>query len=492
MIRKNSITASIGIADEYAVKGLVVSALPGTVLYESNRFVQQAVLSSFDQPYIPASVGAETDYYEHFADWAETTSTGDHTRQTLHDQFHDHVVQTLTQSVLKHIGYAKNVVKPVIMDYVEKVQTQLQATTPPSAASQFTIECLDLPDVLSELDFKEVLRPYKGRSALKPSATITLTAKSDDELLALLQWGEQGIDASLIAWYTRKGPAWFQTVWQSFFAVPGDGTPVLTADTVLGMNPFDRADIGLTLYLWSRRLYDEVDSGVKGLSLASYQAKIAEIRDFGGTLLDEAMRRLSLYDQNQTLVVDTIPNRKLLRVYGAAYRNWLEGGGAPELLFGLLLTGRRVFNRASIDELIPELKQRWQTFVMFHNAAESNRAFDVFKSILTSQFEQSLLEPMRDEQAFIERTPQYHDTVRRKFNEELNQLSSTGMKCLNRTALKLLCRSRFYYTGAEAILSDIQDAADMNPDIDVREAALLATIHYVTDYVADQLTLVRE
>jgi hypothetical protein len=71
------------------------------------------------------------------------------------------------------------------------------------------------------------------------------------------------------------------------------------------MNPFDRADMGMAIYLWSRRLYDEVDATSSGLNLAGYQSRCAEWRDFGGGLLDESIRRIGLYDQNQTIVVDT-------------------------------------------------------------------------------------------------------------------------------------------------------------------------------------------
>jgi hypothetical protein len=55
-------------------------------------------------------------------------------------------------------------------------------------------------------------------------------------------------------------------------------------------------------------------------------------------------------------------------------------------------------------------------------------------------------------------------------------------------ALHIICQCRFYYTEAEFILSEIEEIGKQNPGIDVREAALIATINYLVDYLCDQIT----
>jgi hypothetical protein len=495
MIHSNNLLVGVGIAEAYADKGLVISALPGTVISELDRLAYGSLqANALDYTQLLDLKGEDQEYVR-FANDIEVMSGGSLDNATLHDQFQDSVLDTIIKAVQKHIGFAKNVVKPIVVEYAQGVRERLQAAVPPSAASQFTVEVVDIPEILQELSFLEALKPYKGKAAIKPNDNLPLGEKTDDELLALLQLGEAGLDGFITAWYSRKGSAWFQKVWLSFFR-PKDvivaNAGYYTTDEVLGMNPFDRADMGLAIYLWSRRLYDEIDASSQGLNLAAYQARCAEWRDFGGGLLDESIRRIGLYDQNQTMVIDTLPTRKLIRVYGTPYRLWLEGGGSPEILFGLLLSGKRLFNKAAIDQDVNELKQRWHTYVLFHNAAENNRSFDMFKDILRVQFETSIGGIMEGEKSFIDKTPHYYDIVRSKFEAELKGLKADSMQCLDTTAMVLMCRSRFYYTQAESILKDIQQAAALNQDIDVREAALLATINYVTDYVADQLTLTKE
>jgi len=501
MIHESCLLAGVGIAEHFAEKGLIVGSLPGTVINELDKMSSSAILEQFSIAMPPINLGDEADAYRNYASIASNSLSGNLDNPSLHDNLQDDVIELISKAVLKHIGFAKNVVKPVIVDYVDQVKEQLQNAVAPSATSQFNVDVMDIPDILQSNELLDLLKPYQNKPAALKASPMALGEKTGEELLALMQWGDSSADTAITAWYTRKGNDWMQTVWNTFYRPTGSiqSTPTLTIEAVLALNPFDRADVGTALYLWGRRLYDEVDTGASGMNLQQYQAQVAEIRDFGGCLIDESLRRIAFYNTSETLVIDTqasgisfADRRKQIRVYGPVYYNWLQAGGSPELLFGLLLTGRKVFTKASINELIPELQQRWHTFVLFHNAAESNRSFDLFKQILATQFEISLDDLMEGEKLFISQTPQYYDTVRSKFKDQLQALTPTAMSSLDHAAMVLLCRSRFYYTQAECILTDIQRAAEVNPDIDVREAALLATINYVSDYVADQLTLLKE
>lgn len=55
--------------------------------------------------------------------------------------------------------------------------------------------------------------------------------------------------------------------------------------------------------------------------------------------------------------------------------------------------------------------------------------------------------------------------------------------------MEIITRSRFYFTDAEMVLSYMEQAAAINPSIQPSEAALLAVIEYVADYLADQMTV---
>jgi hypothetical protein len=217
MIHSNNLLAGVGIAEAYADKGLIVSALPGTVLSELDRLAYGSLQANALDFATPIDLQEENQQYASFAEDIEAMSGGSLDSATLHDQFQDNVLDTIIKAVQKHIGFAKNVVKPIVVEYAQGVRERLQAAVPPSAASQFTVEVVDIPEMLQEMSFTESLKPYKGKAAIKPSDNLPLGEKSDDELLALLQLGEADLDGLITGWHSRKGNEWFQKVWASFF-----------------------------------------------------------------------------------------------------------------------------------------------------------------------------------------------------------------------------------------------------------------------------------
>ena len=93
----------------------------------------------------------------------------------------------------------------------------------------------------------------------------------------------------------------------------------------------------------------------------------------------------------------------------------------------------------------------------------------------------------KEEETFAQTTPNYIAAVNANFESELANIRSGDLDNIYMLAMKLVCRSRFYYTDAEIILCDIEEARRVNPNIDVREAALIATANYVFDFIADQM-----
>lgn len=56
-------------------------------------------------------------------------------------------------------------------------------------------------------------------------------------------------------------------------------------------------------------------------------------------------------------------------------------------------------------------------------------------------------------------------------------------------ALELVAGIRFDYTPAKMILTDIDQTLKSSPDVDVREAALVAAANYLALYLAGQISI---
>lgn len=487
MINTEGVLSAVALADLLAEKGMTVVAKPNTVLSELVRFTNMELAPLFTG----SAQGADQTGYANLAAMAHNVTAGTLEEPSTHTRFMDGATADIGKAVISHISFARNIVKPLVIDYAEGVTQHLANFAPPSAADQFCVEVVDLPELLEDESFVDTLTRYAGKSILRPDAIPALSAKASDELLALMLMGDKDADEAIAAWYTRKGEGFFLNIWENFFRNRQEANPqkLMSYDEIQAEDVFLRADYGLAMYLMAHKLYDSVDDAVQGVSLNAYRNIIAQTRDFAAALITASLLKITAYAKSRILVVSSNPDARCIKVFGTVYRPWLEQGGSPETILGLLVSEKRLSTQSAIDEIQQALLKQWKTHVVFHNTLESNKQFAYFKEALRVKFRALMLTLSAEETRFVDSTKDYVDKVNTLFTKELDSLKSSDMDNVHATALRLVCRARFYYTDAELILSDIIEAGRVNPDIDVREAAGIATMNYIFDYLSDQMSL---
>lgn len=482
MIQKESILTAIGFAEMLAANNQVVVAKPSTVVAELVKRTNEDILANGEN--FDAQI---------FASDVEHITSGGLEAPSQHDLFSDEVIDQISKAVLNHINFAKNIVKPLVVDYAEGVMQYLQNFQYPSACDQFNIVVADLPELLEDESFVDSLKKYVGKTILKPETMPSLGRKAPEDLLAMMLIGDREADQAITAWYSRLGNDFFMNLWENLFRAEQPDRAILSYvgyDEILSFDVFERSDYALALYLLANKLFDVVDEGVEGVNLNAYRNIIAETRDFAASVLTNIVARVEGFEKTKLLVISNDSVKQQAKVYGKVYRNWLASGGCVETILGLIVSNRAVTTQVAVDEIRPYLLETWKTHSAFFTAAESNKRFDYFKDALVVKFKEIMQNLSAEEREFTDSTTDYMIAVDRRFVEELNKLRSVDMGDLYSVALKLVCRARFYYTDAERILSDIVEIAKINPDVDVREAALVATINYVADYVAAQMSVV--
>ena len=480
MIQKENILTAVGLAEMLAERGQTVLAKPSTVVAEMVKLTNQDVL------------GHSRDDFTIYAENVENLTTGTLDVPSQHDMYIDSVRAQIGKAVRSHISFAKNVVKPLVVDYAEGVIQYVNEFKYPNACDQFSVVVADLPELLEDEGFVDTLNKYVNKSIITPEKRPSLGKKTGEELLSLMLTGDREADQAITAWYSRLGNDYFVNLWENTFRSNETDREILSYvgyNDILSADLFAKTDYALAIYLWATKLFDVVEDGMAGMSMAGYQECIAQTRDFAGALLTNSISRTSGYESSKILVIGMEPEKQTAKVFGKVYRNWLASGGTVETILGLIVSGRSVTTQVAVDEVRPQLLAAWQTHSTFFTAAESNKRFDYFKDALIVKFKQLMQNLTAEEREFTDSTTDYMVSVDKRFIVELEKLRSNEMDDVYGVALKLLCRSRFYYTDAEAILSDIVEAAKANPNVDVREAALIATLNYVSDYVAAQMTL---
>lgn len=484
MIDKKAALASIGLADHFSDKGMIVTAAPNTVLSELVRLSNNELISVVGE----RNVTDETDIlpYEELAANLAMFTQGSLEQPSLHDQCLDNVVNDISKAVSVHISYAKNVVAPTVLAFKDNIQAELDKLQHLDPSAEFTIEIADIPAILRDKTFTSILSRYESKTPIPPESNVQIN-KDLNDILALLPYGEAESDTLIQQWINTKNQEFFLKVWNSFFGYV-DGAPYYHVEDTLSLDVYESCDLGLALYLIANKLYNS-EPLMDNIQLADYQNRLAQIRDYGGALVQKALVKSELTERNKIMVLQLLPEKKLCKVAGQLYRDWLAKDGRPEYILGMLISGNRYLTAESIDDNKEQLLEQWTSYVTYYNAAENNKKFSLFRDTLELVFNSMLNDLSEQEKEFELNNPTFRTNVAKYLKEELAHIKMQDLSDLNRIALKLIARVRFYYTSAYKILSAIEQASIINPNIEVREAALLATIEYVVDYIAEQMSL---
>lgn len=498
MLRNDTFKTAIPYASALAAQGIGLNVIPGTILGELVRF--SAPAWEWDGPNgqttettraNPAGYPLETpEDIEVWAAYMTTAANGTSDNPSQHTVQMEQLTKQLAGVITTHISYAKNVVKPEVLELADAIQSYMDNNKPISATDKFNIKAQFIPAVLKDDSFLDTLSDYKNRPALEPEGRFSFAAKTSEELTQLAMTGNARTDKLITEWLLTKEENFLKAVWEEYFTSV-EGSRVIYDTLKNSIDPFERCDVALAYYLLSRKLIDDVQES--SLSLSDYKNKASQYRDYSGSILVTCLSKIATMLKNNVLVCQIRSYDKTLCVNGELYGNWLAEGGSVEVLLGLLISGESVTMRTLIDQKAEEYKRRWSQFESLHRLSEQNNSVNYYRHFVLNKFTDLYKEMDPVETEFVQKNSAYVDGVFKNVKEYLDGLTAKDFANINHheLALLLIAKYRFAFTSAYQLLSDINRAGQINPNADVREAALLATINYVTDYLFDQMSIVR-
>lgn len=402
-----------------------------------------------------------------------------------HSRAIDEYVSEISRSVTAHISYAKNVVKPAVIEMAENVQKSLSQTR--AASAEFNIKIVDLPMPMQNSSFEDAVSSYSEKTLLDPETDLNLGEMTTEQLLALIQTGSSQQDTDIGLWFAGLSSDLIACVWGNIFRdFKASKPPCIKKISELLLDKKTGVDAALLTYLAARKLFEEIPEGT-GVSLPVYKNKVAQIRDYSGIVLFREYSRYNASLKNGSLILSTDVNRKSVNVNGVVYREWLKTGGSNEVILGMLVSNQNLFNTNLINEKASKFKDAWNTYEQYSITEQRNSSFNTFKQALKLSFSAGMANMSPEETALKEEKPEMFAQIDTYFSDELALIRTNDMHDVNLTCMKLVCRSRYFYTSAEKILQSINDAMHANPNMNIRDAAAVAAIEYITDYVSDQI-----
>lgn len=497
MISENSFSIAVPSAAVIAAAGKVAVAKPGTLISELVRLSVPVEMKDGNG----ATVQTTSEQKNPIQDWdtpsgygyqVEYVTSGNPENPSLHTLEQDGYIADISKAVTKHVAHAKNNVRPLVSAFAEALQAYLTSAKPKEASEAYNIRTLRLPALLKDESFLDTLKGFKDTSILTPDVSLALEGKTKEELAEMVMMGHDRTNKLIAEWLSHKDDVFLLRIWANFFCKSGNSNSdvVLSAlqyEDLSRMNAFDKADHALAILLLANKITSDVQES--GLSLAAYKNICSQYVQYASAMLVDAMVKLDLAIRTKQLIIEKNTLKQEIAVNGEVYPQWLEAGGSPEVLMGAMVANGSGSSQAMIDEKKEEYLRQWNSFATFFRTKEQNAAFSYVKGFIETHFAQSLAESEETEAEFIIRTPNFKETVVAAAQVALDNMKVTDLQDPFAVALLFVAKIRYYYTSSYQILSDIEEVRKVNPNADVREAALLAVINYVSDYVADQITL---
>jgi len=485
MINKETAASAIQLSLSMAAQNKVVSSVAGTPLadlvaitIDSNRFATIDVLSDDSSDTVNEFLLSNASTLEH-----TTSGLGD--VLSNHDVSMDSYIRSISAAVRNHISFAKNVVAPAVLTMASEVIAMMG--TKKSVASDFSIEVKYLPAPMVNGGFEDSIAKYSGKARFPPENKLRLDDMSFEQLVELIQTGSAAYDKTVAEWLGTKPAKFWTNLWCNVFMGRSCELTSENFDIVdLFKDSKKYIDEALFVYLVARKLYSSPPEKTD-MSLSRFKEVMSQHLTYAADKLLGAIKGAGDNFKNGTLVNDINRSQKSVVVNGNVYTGWIELGGTNEVLLGLLVTNDNFFSVVKIDENRQNYLDSWNTYEHMSELAEKNKSFVNFKQYLTIAFGNSMNNVSQTEHDVVAAMPMVSENIVNYFAENMRMLAIKDMSDVQEVCLRLMTRSRFYYTDAEKLLRGINEAIRINPNIDVRQAALMSMIEYVTDYVVDQM-----
>jgi len=428
----------------------------------------------------------------------EYTSTGEVTVHnnkkeyvsSSHDNYIDNYTIDLTKIVTGYISFSRNVVNKevtLLSDMIKEALTNYSFKEP---EDYFKVTWYKLPTLFSGIVASEIIRDEYTGKYFKDSINLDVLNTEEFKLDTYLLIGDSDEDKEITSW------------------IAGIGIDKVKGYIYGDVNEYDLAikdllEYSFVNYLFYRNLVERKDLNV-GLNSLSINTKGVGCRDYYASkfkiayeLYQRDIRVGKLIGSNNDIGFSFYnETEKEVTIFQDSFDKLAEGGGGIEMLFGYMCSVESS-NDITVDKLLSNSDKWlnvWKNTRSLYVIYMNNSRLDIFKRVAKEvYYSQCKAEISRDqdENEYIISHVGFLEETIKLGNEYIDSIHSDDLDKLDTICLELVARIRFRYTNAYEILKDMVSVLESNKDISVNEAALYSVIAYLTEYMAQQMDVVR-
>lgn len=426
---------------------------------------------------------------------------------------HNLAIQSLADNIAPHVrahvNFTRNVVVPIINTFENDARVFLSHATQQDPSVDFNILVGTVPEIVFDSSFRAL---GKGLDAVvnanevkvSPLSVIFEASLADEVAAGAMSLGSDRLNALLVQSGLTK--EMLKSVFLENFTTANVkeviktdffGRPVQpNMQTGFYFSQYDlrRGDLyhslklSLAYYLLVLWLMNnEKPSSAK--TTAAYMSDLSDQEDAAAVTLTLSIENIRRQVETGVMVTSVKTSEKTITVHQALYGDYLNEGGRPEALLGMLAGGNVFFSKNQVLEKQADLTRSWNEYLTIRTSQDLIKVRTDFIGWVHSYMANSIVELTPAEEEYLKEVPALRDEILKRVDEQMLYLSHTAHEDIAHTALHVVAKARFYYTAAYSILSEMQQVARANKDADPREAANIATMIYVLDYLRDQVTV---
>lgn len=411
-----------------------------------------------------------------------------------HDVVMDDLVDVISDTVRGNLDLARNTINPIAKEVAQEVEEYIQNAESVNR-THVSIVPVQYASIWNSPVLSEMVARYSETAFREVNVRVGIPLENDfyhsdsfdkDAFFEMLKTGASRFDQELKAFIDDTD---YVVLLEAFRGVFSDnpamrarvlGDSVRSTDILSNRSMVDRA---LLVHLMARRFLQEPVEGVK-LPLEEYRAYMADIVSQTGRVIFAIMEKREA-NINRRQLVATWPYGKdrlgqehtYIYVNGDVYGAWLEAGGEPDAIIGSFVSDQERGYTQLINESARYCKE-WERQARVLGTTQRlnrfNHGVEGMRLAIARQINDL------DESV----VPVSREILHKRLEENLGKLYGNFYENIYVYARKLVCDTIFPHTLGLKILCAIDNVAHDYPDIDVREAALLATIEIVSLWVA--------
>lgn len=463
MIRESSIISATPLAEKMADSGIVLEPVRVTPLSE---MVDEFVALE------PSSV-------------SEISSASQHRGldgKVAHDETMANILETVTTVIENNLKLAQSVVNPIIRTVVEDTDRYVKDQEH-AMVNHLSVLPIFHHDIWQNSALRAMVEKYGDTAATRDKIKGVYPSLSVEELLEAVKTGVSRIDEEVQQWIEEIGTEVLTEAYKAVFERLEIGELRVTGDTFYDfLHRRQDRDKVLIAFLIARSFDRNAPEGVPLDKQAHTDYCLTVMEQTARWLCHQYTRDdkvaktgdLAIYYQNDIIEVD-----------GKNYNAWLAAGGQPEILFGAAITDREI-NKDALLERKAEYLKAWSRQERIRKIELGNHLI----SHVTVGLKQAVarqINELSDDDLVVEDRGVYHD----RLHAALKGLSEKDVNDLYTLARRIVCDVIFPHTEAKNVLEHIEEVSKREPDLDMREAALIATCNLVTDWICTNIKVVK-